>query len=493
VTTAYDRLVERFARLGALQEASEILGWDRETMMPQGGAEGRAGQLAALELVCHGMLTGADVADLLDAADAQDGLGAAERANLAAMRREWRQATAVPSDLVGALSHATSAAQQVWLQARPAGDFVAFRPALAEVLNLTRQAAQAKAEAGATSPYDALIDDYDPGLTQARIDPLFDRLGDVLPSILDDVRRRQAEPLALAGPFSIERQRELGLKLMAAVGFDFSRGRLDVSAHPFTGGTPADVRITTRYDEADFTSGMMAVMHETGHALYEQGLPEAWHGQPAGRAISMTIHESQSLLIEMQVSRDVMFLEFAAPLMREAFGGEGPAWQVENLARLAGWVEPDFIRVEADEITYPLHIILRYRLEKALLAGDLAVADLPGAWNDGMQEVLAIRPPDDRVGCLQDIHWAHGLFGYFPTYTLGALAAAQLFRAARAAIPHLAEHVRSGDFAPLLAWLRSNVHKWGSLATSEEIVERATGSQLGTAAFEAHLQERYGG
>jgi carboxypeptidase Taq len=205
----------------------------------------------------------------------------------------------------------------------------------------------------------------------------------------------------------------------------------------------------------------------------------------------MAVHESQSLLIEMQVCRDAMFLEFAAPLMREAFGADGPAWQVDNLVRLAGWVEPGFIRVDADEVTYPLHVILRYRLETSLLAGDLDPADLPGAWNDGMAGLLGIRPPDDRLGCLQDIHWAHGSFGYFPTYTLGALAAAQLFRAARAAMPDLAQAIAKGDFAPLLTWLRANVHEWGSILTSEELIERATGAALDTAAFEAHLAERY--
>jgi carboxypeptidase Taq len=493
MTTAYHALVERFGRLGALQDSAEILGWDRETIMPSGGAEGRAGQLAALEVVCHGMLTDPVLAELLDRAEGEDGLGQSERANVGAMRRAWRNANAVPPDLVEALSRATSAAHRTWLKSRPASDFAAFLPVFKEVLNLTRQAAVAKAEAGHSTPYDALLDDYDPGLTQDRIDPLFDRLGAVLPAILDDVVARQTKPLPLDGRFPIESQRALGLKLMAVAGFDFERGRLDVSAHPFTGGTPDDVRITTRYDEDDFTSGMMAVMHETGHALYEQGLPHAWQGQPAGKAASMTIHESQSLLIEMQVARDPMFLDFAAPLMREAFGGAGPAWQAENLVRLAGWVGPGFIRVEADEVTYPLHVILRYRLEKALLDGDLDPADLPGAWNDSMAELLGIRPPDDRLGCLQDIHWAHGLFGYFPTYTLGALAAAQLFRAAREALPDLPAAIRRGDFAPLLTWLRSNVHEWGSLLTSEEIVERATGAPLGTAAFEAHLKERYGG
>ncbi len=489
--SAYQTLTQHFARLHAIQEASEILGWDRETIMPPGGVDGRSRQLAALNVVSHGMLTEPELTDLLDEAETDGSLDKGQRANVRAMRREWRGANAVPSDLVEALSHASSRAHEAWLSARPANDFPAFLPAFQEVLNLTRQAAGAKAGDLETTPYQALLDDFDPGLTQARIDPLFDRLAAVLPGILDDVMSRQTKPSKPQGPFPVDRQRALGLKLMAAAGFDFDRGRLDVSAHPFTGGATGDVRITTRYDEDDFASGMMAVMHETGHALYEQGLPEAWQDQPAGCAASMTVHESQSLLIEMQVCRDAMFLEFAAPLMQDAFDADGPAWRVDNLVRLAGWVEPGFIRVEADEVTYPMHVILRYRLEKDLLTGDLAPADLPAAWGDGMAALLGIRPPNDRLGCLQDIHWAHGLIGYFPTYTLGALAAAQLFRAASDAEPTLPDAIRKGDFVPLLTWLRANVHEWGSILTSEELIERATGAPLGTAAFEAHLAERY--
>ena len=494
MTAAYVELEKRFAHLATFRETAGILNWDRETMMPPGGAPGRADQLAALDGLCHGMLSDPSLADLLDRAESDDGaLDQAQQANLNAMRRSWRQANAVPADLVEAHSRACSACQEVWLRARPAADFAAFLPALTEVLNLTRQGAVAKAEALGTSPYDALLDEYDPGLTEARIDPLFDRLADVLPGYLEGARSRQQEPEPLTGPFPVADQEALGLKLMAAAGFDFNRGRLDVSAHPFTGGATGDVRITTRYDEDDFASGMMAVMHETGHALYEQGLPEAWTGQPAGRDASMSIHESQSLLIEMQVSRSRPFLEFAAPLISEVFGGNGPAWQVDNLVRLSNRVEPGFIRVDADEITYPFHIILRYRLERALLAGDLDPADLPGAWGDGMKALIGIRPPDDRLGCLQDIHWAVGLVGYFPTYTLGALAAAQLYRAALDAHPDIPDCLRAGDFSVLLSWLRQNVHQWGAMLTSDAIIEKATGAPLSTAAFEAHLGERYGG
>jgi carboxypeptidase Taq len=278
---------------------------------------------------------------------------------------------------------------------------------------------------------------------------------------------------------------------MQAVGFDFEHGRLDVSLHPFCGGAGDDLRITTRYDESDFTSGLMAVLHETGHGLYERSLPAEWRRQPVGEARGMVLHESQSLLVEMQVCRGAEFLAYAAPILREAFGGAGPAWQADNLHRLATQVEPGFIRVDADEVTYPAHVILRYRLERALLGGDMTLDDLPAAWNDGMRELLGIEPPEDRLGCLQDIHWYDGAWGYFPTYTLGALAAAQLFAAARAALPELPETLARGDFAPLMGWLREAVHAKGSRDDTDTVLEAATGRPLDTEAFKAHLTARY--
>jgi carboxypeptidase Taq len=278
---------------------------------------------------------------------------------------------------------------------------------------------------------------------------------------------------------------------MESLGFDFSAGRLDVSAHPFCGGTPDDVRLTTRYDEADFAPALMGVLHETGHALYERGLPAAWRRQPVGAARGMSIHESQSLIVEMQACRSRSFLAFAAPLIREAFGGEGPAWAPDNLWRLYGAVEPGFIRVDADEVTYPAHVVLRYGLEKAMIAGDLAPADLPGAWNDGMVHLLGLVPPDDRLGCLQDIHWYDGAWGYFPTYTLGALTAAQLFAAAVVAEPGIPAALGRGDFGPLLAWLRVNVHAKGSLLSTDELIVAATGRPLDTEVFKRHLRRRY--
>jgi carboxypeptidase Taq len=278
---------------------------------------------------------------------------------------------------------------------------------------------------------------------------------------------------------------------MERIGFDFTHGRLDVSAHPFCGGTPDDVRITTRYDECDFARSLMGVLHETGHALYQRGLPAEWRLQPVGRARGMAMHESQSLLLEMQVCRSRAFLTYAAPIIREAFGVAGPQWEVDALYRRQIQVRRGFIRVDADELTYPAHVILRYRLERAMIACDLEPAELPGAWAEAMRELLGVVPDTDREGCLQDIHWYDGNWGYFPTYTLGALIAAQLFDAARRDIPELTHAIAEGEFRPLLGWMHERVHSKGSLLSTAQLVESATGRPLGTASFERHLRDRY--
>ncbi len=492
---AYTTLAATFARLGALDDAGGILGWDTQTQMPDGAADTRGEQMAVLKVLSHEILTDPRTLERLDEAEAEaDNLGEWERANLREMRRAYVHAAAVPGDLVAAASKAATRCEMVWREARAESDFAKLSPHLTEVLRLQRRVGEAKGAVLGLSPYDALLDGYDPGMRQARIDPLFSELRAVLPNLVVEVRERQAAeppPLALPGPFPVAAQRALGLELMRAAGFDFSRGRLDVSLHPFCGGATDDVRITTRYDEAAVTGALMGVLHETGHALYEQGRPAAWRHQPVGLARGMSLHESQSLLIEMQACRGLDFCQYLAPALREAFGGEGPAWTAENLHRLYTRVEPGFIRVDADEVTYPAHVLLRYRLETAMIAGDLAVADLPGAFDDGMKELLGLTVPSDRLGCLQDIHWPGGSFGYFPTYTLGALAAAQLFAAADSAVPEIRPGLARGDFAPLLGWLRRNVHARASLTETDDLLVAATGRPLGTADFLAHLRRRY--
>jgi len=490
----YRELEKVFHRLSALGDAEGILHWDMSVIMPSGGADARAEQLAALKLTIHELLTAPLVADLLDQAEAAPPTDQWQAANLREMRRHWRHATAIESGLVEALSKASSRCEMIWRDARPKGDFAAVSGALGEVLGLVRDKAACKAEAFGVLPYEALLDQYEPGIRVADIDLLFDDLAEYLPGFLHAVMESQSaagDAESLAGPFDVEAQRRLGIDLMTHVGFDFDHGRLDVSLHPFCGGVPDDVRITTRYNDHDFAHSLMGVLHETGHAMYERGLPEEWRFQPVGQVRGMAMHESQSLLVEMQVCRGPEFLSFAAPLMRRAFHADGPAWQEDNLYRLYTRVRPDFIRVDADEVTYPAHIILRYRLERALIDGDLAITDLPSAWNEGMGELLGLTPSSDREGCLQDIHWYDGAFGYFPTYTMGALAAAQIFAAANRQDAAIKPAIKKGDFTKLMYWLRNNIHGRASVAGTDEILQEATGAPLGTAAFKAHLQSRY--
>lgn len=508
-TPAYDDLETRFQRLSAIEDALGILHWDMQTMMPPGAAEGRGEQLATLKRLAHDLLTTEEMGDLFAQAEEEipgpldvpdDVLNPQpiywQRANLREMERRWRHATAVPADLVTAHARATTACEMIWREARPNSDYALILPQFRELLSLTREMAEAKSEQLGLSPYEALMDEFDPGSAENRIDALFAELSAFLPDFIQEVIDRQAshpQPRPLPGPFPIERQKKLAESMMRTLGFDFERGRLDESLHPFCGGDANDIRITNRYDETDLTSALMGALHETGHALYEQGLPRDWLGQPVGRARGMALHESQSLLIEMQVCRSRRFLAWLAPRLRDLFGlgGDAAAWEADNLYRLQTRVERGFIRVDADEVTYPAHVILRYELERALIAGDLDPADLPGAWNASMQTFLGITPPNDRLGCLQDIHWYDGAFGYFPSYTLGAMIAAQLFDAARSADSTIESALGRGDFAPLLAWLRPHVHAQGARMETEELLVVVTGHLLSPGVYMDHLRRRY--
>lgn len=501
MNTAYLALERHFARIASLQDAIGLLGWDKEVMMPSGAAERRSENLAMLEGLRHEILTAPIMADLLDQAEAAAARPASaetdwQRANLTAMRRQHTRATALPQDLVEAHAQATTLCEIAWRDARQNSDFKALLPALTEVLNLTRAIAAATGEACGLSPYDALLDSFDPGTRQADIDPLFTRLRAELPALTAAALETQAAlPATTApqGPFSLPRQETLGRELMQRMGFDTTRGRLDVSLHPFCGGATHDVRLTTRYREDDFIPAMMGILHETGHALYEMGLPDAWISQPVGQSGGMTLHESQSLIMEMQFCRSAPFTRWLAPRLRAAFGvaDNAPGWDAQALHRQLTHVEPGFIRVDADEVTYPAHILARYELEKALVSGDLALQDLPAAFNERIHTLLGLRVPDDRQGCLQDIHWPAGLFGYFPCYALGAMTAAQLRQAACTQEPAILPAIEQGDFAPLLGWLRTHVHGRGSSAPLRQIVQDATGAPLDADAYLAHLRTRY--
>jgi carboxypeptidase Taq len=492
--TAYDRLTARAARIATIGEAQAMLGWDASAMMPSGGGAARGDQFAVLAGLSHGLATAPEVADDLAEAEANPPEGDWERTNLRLLRHAHTRATAVPGDLVEAFARASAACENVWREARPKSDFAAVRPHLTELMAMVREQAQALAPALGLSPYDALMDGFQRGITAADVAPVFADyaafLVDALPRA-EAIQAAKGPALLPEGPFPEAVQEALCRRLSLRAGLEAEHSRLDRSAHPFCGGTPTDVRITTRYRTDGFAQSLMGVMHETGHALYERGLPRAYARQPVGEAAGMGVHESQSLIVEMQACRSDAYLSWLGPELRGTFGGDAAAYAPENLGRALRRVERGFIRVDADEMTYPAHVILRFRLEQALISGDLAVADLPGAWNDGMRSLLGIVPPDDAHGVLQDIHWYDGLVGYFPSYSMGAMAAAQLMAAARREVSGLDAALGRGDLSLLLGWLRVKVHGLGSLYGFNDLLRHATGKPLDPADFQAHLTSRY--
>jgi carboxypeptidase Taq len=491
---AYDLLTARFARIATIDEAAAVLNWDASAVMPPGGSAARGDQLAVLAGLSHTLISEPTLADALAEAESAPPEGEWQRANLRLMRRAHTRATALPSDLVEALSRASSVGEMVWRGARADSDFARVAPYLEEILRLTREQAQALGAILGLGPYDALVDGWQPGIAVANVTPIFDAYVAFMARALPQIEARQAAlppPVRPQGPFPAELQEAICRRVAAQAGLDFDHARLDRSAHPFCGGTPTDVRITTRYDEADYARALMGVVHETGHALYERGLPPAYARQPVGIAAGMAAHESQSLILEMQAGRSDAFLSWLGPQLHQEFGGPAAAYTTENLGRAGRHVARSFIRVDADEVTYPAHVILRFRLEQQLIEGSLQVADLPEAWNQAMRDLLGITPPDDRHGCLQDIHWYSGLFGYFPSYTLGAMAAAQLMAAARRDVPDMDARFAQGDLSGLLNWLRAKVHTMGSLLGFNDLLAAATGKPLDPADFELHLTRRY--
>ena len=496
--SAYSELHQHFARIGDLSHAAAIVSWDEAAMMPKGGGKARGRAMATLGVTVHGMTADPKVADWLDAASAQNDLSDWQRANIREMRRVFELATCISPDLVEARSLATARCEQAWRQCRSENDWATMAPMLDEVIRIAREEAAARSAATGLGLYDAMLDTYEPGMRASRVEVLFDELKAFLPRFAREVIERQAlnPPTPLLGPFPVDKQRDLGIAMMQALGFDFDHGRLDISHHPFCGGVPDDVRITTRYDEATFASSLMAVLHETGHAMYEQGLPAEWRGQPVGEALSMATHESHSLLMELPACRTAEFVSYMAPIAQRTFLGhevDDLAWSSRNLLALCTRVEMGHIRVDADEVTYPLHVILRFEIERDLVEGRLEVRDLPEAWDEKMMAYLSLDTRGNYTdGCLQDVHWPAGLVGYFPTYSLGAMTAAQLFAAAGKALGDVLADIGRGDFSRLLGWLRDHVHGQGSKLGYDELLQRATGSELDAGYFRKHLEARYG-
>ncbi|MDF2152281.1 carboxypeptidase M32 [Vibrio sp. CAU 1672] len=487
---AFEKLVEHSKKVSNFEHLSSIVSWDQAAVMPAGGAEARSNAMAELSVHIHSLMTQPHLGDLFAQAEEQT-LSTEQQAVLREIKREWQQANLLPESLVEAQSLAGSKCEHAWRTQRSENDWAGFEKNWAEVVKLSQEEAQIRADASGSTPYDAMLDIYEPGTTSASLDALFADVKTWLPSLIDAAidKQRSHQIVLPNGHYATDKQKALGLDVMKLLQFDFNHGRLDESIHPFCGGVPTDVRITTRYDESEFVQSLMGIVHETGHARYEQGLPKSLAGTPAGQARSMGIHESQSLFFEMQIARNEAFIDHLAHLASDYF--QGDEFGKENLANIYTRVEKGFIRVDADELTYPAHVILRYEIERDLINGKISHRDVPELWNEKMQAYLGLSTQGNyKDGCMQDIHWTDGAFGYFPSYTLGAMYAAQ-FMAAMKQTVDVDAVLRSGDLTPIFTWLSDNIWSKGSLLTTDELVKQATGESLNDAYFQAHLRGRY--
>ncbi len=491
-TPTYDELGATWTRLHRLGHLQSLAGWDQAANMPPKGNEARAAAMGEMAGLLHRMRTDAALAGQLQRAEQED-LSDMQRANLREMHRQWRASNALPESLVQRQQMATSRCEHAWRTQRPANDWAGFLVNFKPVLAAAREEAALLSAQTGLRKYDAMIDRYEPGMQCEQVDRVFGEVRQWLPGLIQQVTERQAkEPLITpVGPFSIDKQRALCEKVIGLLGFDFQAGRLDVSTHPFCGGVPEDVRMTTRFREDDFMGSLMGTVHETGHGRYEQNLPRDWLGQPVADARSMALHESQSLSFEMQLGSHPGFVSRLAPMITEAFGSQ-PAFNPQNLHRLMTRVKPGFIRVDADEVTYPAHIILRYEIERPLIEGEIEPEDVPALWDAKMMELLGVDTRGNfKDGPMQDVHWPEALFGYFPCYSLGAMYAAQWFAAMRRAMPDLDARIGAGDLAPVFNWLRDNIWTQASRWTTDELALRASGEVLNPAHFKAHLEARY--
>ena len=491
-TPAYDALTSTYLRLHRLGHLQSMAGWDQAANMPPKGNAARAAALSEMAALLHRLRTDPALAETIARAE-QEALSALQRANLREIQRDWRRANALPESLVQRRQLAGSRCEHAWRVQRPANDWKGFLENFREVLAIAREEARLLSERSGLSRYDALMDRFEPGMTSATVDRVFGDMRHWLPGLIGQVRERQEREAVIApvGPFALAAQRRLCEQVIHLLGFDFEAGRLDVSTHPFCGGVPEDVRMTTRFREDDFLGSLMGTVHETGHGRYEQNLPREWLGQPVAEARSMALHESQSLSFEMQLGNHPGFVARLAPMVAEAFGAQ-PAFEAVNLQRLMTRVKPGFIRVDADEVTYPAHILLRYEIERPLIEGEIEAEDIPALWDAKMMELLGIDTRGNfKDGPLQDVHWTEGGFGYFPCYSLGAMFAAQWFAAMRRQMPDLDARIAAGDLAAVFDWLRENIWSQASRWTTDELALRASGETLNPAHFKAHLRARY--
>jgi carboxypeptidase Taq len=491
---AYDWLAKDAEKRRIIGSMGSLLHWDQSICIPDAGREHRAEQMAALAGLMHGMNANPEIGEKLsDCEDRISEADPAQAANLREWRRDFDRESKIPEDLARALARAASRGESAWQKARPENDWDSFLPHLRELVGLRLE--EAEAVGYENEPYDALLDEYEPGMTAAELAPVFNGLRKSLTALLDRIRgsSRSPDTKILAGSYPKAAQEEFCREAARAIGFDFDAGRLDVSAHPFTTRIgPGDTRITTRYDENDFAQAFFGAIHETGHALYAQGLPAEHYGSPLGESASLGVHESQSRLWENGVARSRGFWKRFYPAAQKRFDALSDV-SPDEFHFAVNMVRPDLIRVEADEVTYNLHVALRFELELALTRGELEPADLPGAWNEKMRDYLGIVPGDHASGVMQDVHWAAGMIGYFPTYTLGNLYAAQILEAVRDELGELGEMFERGEFGRLLSWLRDRIHSKGRMYEPAELMRRATGRELRSDELTRRLETKYGG
>jgi carboxypeptidase Taq len=492
---AYAGLIRRSTEIALLESCLSLLGWDHKTYMPPKGSAHRAEQLALLAGMVHQRVTDPEVGELLSAVEASDLVRDAavpSAVNVREIRRTYDRETRVPEALVTELARTCAQAEDVWVEARKQSNFALFQPWLEKVIGLKRQEAQALSTGGPL--YDALLDEYEPGETSAHLARVFAELRDALVPLVQAIGAsgRRPDLSILEREYPVPAQEAFGRTAAAAIGFDFEAGRLDVTTHPFCSGIgPGDTRLTTRYNVHDFVDAFFGVLHETGHGLYDQGMDPAHYGTPMGSFVSLGIHESQSRLWENLVGRSHAFWEYFHPRAQAQFPGALGDVGLDAFHFAINDVRPSFIRTEADEVTYNLHVLLRFELEQALIGGDLKVGDVPGAWNETLKRHLGLTPPDDRRGCLQDIHWSGGAFGYFPTYTLGNLYAAQFFAQARRELGDLDAMFRCGEFQPLLGWLTTKIHRQGQRHRAADLVKVLTGEPLNHRYLLEHLRAKF--
>jgi carboxypeptidase Taq len=491
----YTELINHVRKTTLLGSCSAVLGWDEQTNLPPGGAEQRANQLALLAGLTHEQATVPRLGELLAELESAD-VGPDDphaAVNIREIRRGYDRATKLPQRLVEELSHTETLAQQAWVQARKQSDFSQFEPWLEKVLALKREEAEAIGY-GDGQPYDALLDDYEPGATTADIQATFAPLRDELVALLAAIRDsgRSPDTSIITRSYPVDAQRQFGVQTATAIGFNFDEGRLDVAAHPFCSGFgPGDCRLTTRYDEHHFPGAFFGTLHEAGHGMYEQGLNREAYGTPMGDTVSLGIHESQSRMWENFVGRSRAFWDHIFPQAQAVFPDALSDVTVDGFHWAVNDVRPSLIRVEADEVTYNLHIMLRFELEQAMLTGDLQPADIPSVWNETFARYFGITPPNDADGCMQDIHWSAGLFGYFPTYALGNMYAAQFFETADRELGGLHDQFARGEFAPLLGWLNEKIHQPGKRYRAQVLVQHVTGEPLSHAPLMRHLHGRF--